>query len=299
MIGYMEVRVIFDRYVEGSLKENTRKKRATYVAAATAGHVVHDGMPINTISLKQLLSCPSTKHSLTCYICQCLLELFDDRYLTHVVVYDTVTKTVNPRRPIDIYSHEEADTLIPLHVILSIEECTYGEVDVWYHDTDVLVLLMDLISRRHIGALTKLKLLTGKEVKHREIHICGWVKYVGRHKYIALLGFHHFTGADWGGKSVWLSNKARMTAFLSLDDNDPIVETISRLGELGEGPISMSTDAVSETTPAMPASVKSLETFVFKLYAPKSSNRILSELRWELFRAKYLESEMLPLPLAH
>ena len=53
VIGYMEVRVIFDRYVEVSLKENTRKKRVTYVAAATAGHVVHDGMSINT-SLKQL-----------------------------------------------------------------------------------------------------------------------------------------------------------------------------------------------------------------------------------------------------
>ena len=40
-------------------------------------------------------------------------------------------------------------------------------------------------------------------------------------------------------------------------------------------------------------------TFVFcvqfvKVYALKSSTRILSELRWELFRAKNLESEMLP-----
>ena len=48
----------------------------------------------------------------------------------------------------------------------------------------------------------------------------------------------------------------------------------------------MSTDDVSETTPAMPASVKSLETFVCKMFAPKSSTRILSELRWVLFRAK-------------
>ena len=44
-----EVRVIFDRYVEVSLKQNTRKKRVTYVAATTAGHVVPDGMSINTI----------------------------------------------------------------------------------------------------------------------------------------------------------------------------------------------------------------------------------------------------------
>ena len=49
VIEYMEVRVFFDRYVEVSLKQNTRKKRVTYVAATTAGHVVPDGMSINTI----------------------------------------------------------------------------------------------------------------------------------------------------------------------------------------------------------------------------------------------------------
>ena len=70
VIEYMEVRVFFDRYVEVSLKQNTRKKRVTYVAATTAGHVVLDGMSINTISLKQLLSCTSTKHCLTCYLGQ-------------------------------------------------------------------------------------------------------------------------------------------------------------------------------------------------------------------------------------
>ena len=70
VIEYMEVRVIFNRYVEVSLKENTRKKRVTYVAATTAGHVVHDGMSINTISFKQMLSCTFTKYSLTCYLGQ-------------------------------------------------------------------------------------------------------------------------------------------------------------------------------------------------------------------------------------
>ena len=53
-----------------------------------------------------------------------------------------------------------------------------------------------------------------------------------------------------------------MIAFLSLDDDDPIVDTTIRLGE---GPLSMSTDDVNETTPAMPASVKSLEIFVCKV----------------------------------
>ena len=46
--------------------------------------------------------------------------------------------------------------------------------------------------------------------------------------------------------------------------------------------------------PVIPVSVKSLETFVCKVYAQKSSTWILSELRWELFRSTNLESEMLP-----
>ena len=140
----------------------------------------------------------STKHSLTCYLGQGLLKRFDSRDVTLVVVFDTVAITINPRRPIETRLHEEADTLVALHVILSIEEFTYREVDVWSPDTDVLILLKYLVSRGHIDAMTKLKLLTGKESKHREIDICERMKYIWRRKYRVLLGFHHFTGADGG-----------------------------------------------------------------------------------------------------
>ena len=75
---------------------------------------------------------------------------------------DTIAKTMNPRRPIETHSHEEADTLIPIHLILRNEERIYREVDVWSPDTDLIVLLMDPVSRGHLGALTTLKLLTGK-----------------------------------------------------------------------------------------------------------------------------------------
>ena len=43
-----------------------------------------------------------------------------------------------PRRPSETYSHGEADSLIALHVILSIEECTNRDVDVWSPGTNVL-----------------------------------------------------------------------------------------------------------------------------------------------------------------
>ena len=71
--------------------------------------------------------------SLTCYLGQGLLERLDCRDLTLVVVYDTVAKTVNPQRPIEAHSHEEADTLIPLHVILLILTSSYYS-RTWYHE---------------------------------------------------------------------------------------------------------------------------------------------------------------------
>lgn len=44
------------------------------------------------------------------------------------------------------HNHEEADTMIPLHVIDAISESTLREVNVWSPDTDVLILLMDLVA---------------------------------------------------------------------------------------------------------------------------------------------------------
>ena len=74
--------------------------------------------------------------------------------MTLVVVYDKeAAKTINPRRSIETHSQEEADEPITLRVILSVEECTYREVDIWSPDTDVFVLLTDVVSRGHRGAL--------------------------------------------------------------------------------------------------------------------------------------------------
>ena len=54
-------------------------------------------------------------------------------------------------------------------------------MDLCYLGTDFLVLLVDLVSLGHLGAQTKLKLVTGKGAKHRVIDICERMKDVGRH----------------------------------------------------------------------------------------------------------------------
>ena len=63
--------------------------------------------------------------SLTCYLGQGLLERLDGRDLTLVVVYNTVAKTVNTRKPIENHSY--------LHIILLILTSSYYSWT-WYHE---------------------------------------------------------------------------------------------------------------------------------------------------------------------
>ena len=85
--------------------------------------------------------------------------------------------------------------MIPHQVIASVEVDPRREICVWSPDTDVLTLLIDLASR-HLGTQTRLKFLTGKAAKHREIDVVERVNVIGIRKSQGLVGLHNFTGAD-------------------------------------------------------------------------------------------------------
>lgn len=80
-------------------------------------------------------------------------------------------------------------------------------------------------------------------------------------------------------KKTWIN------AYLKLDDDDP---AISCFKELGEG--SIPSELVNGELPAL---VKTLEPFVCRVYS-STGPTTLPSLRWELFRSKNLEGEMLP-----
>ena len=63
------------------------------------------------------------------------------------------------------HDHEEADTLIPLHVLDSIHDNTFKEIHVRSLVTDVLILLIDVASNDQLGSSTQLKFCTGVGVK--------------------------------------------------------------------------------------------------------------------------------------
>ena len=215
MTGYSEGRVVFDRYMEQSLKVKTRLKRA----ATSTEYKLHLDMKLS-MTIKELLSSSKTKSCITTMFAEALLQHFSSKPIFKlVVVYGTTIKGWNFEEQHD---HEEADTLIPNQVLASIEVDDWREVCVWSPDTDVLTLLIDLASH-HIGPQTRLKFLTGKAAKHREIDVVEKVKAIGLRKSQGLLGFHNFTGADWGGRFVGYSKDKWVKRYMELDENDPIV----------------------------------------------------------------------------
>ena len=67
----------------------------------------------------------------------------------------------------------------------------------WSPDTDVFLLLIDLVATCtiHVPGL-----LTGRGKFYRTIDVKERYTAIGVEKSKALVGLHNFTGADWGGK---------------------------------------------------------------------------------------------------
>ena len=186
------------------------------------------------------------------------------------------------------HSHEEADTLIPLHV-RDICDCgTMKYVDVHCADTDILLLLIDLVANEQHGRMNKISMVKMGTFKgNSSIDVLERVTALGRERAKGLVGFHNFTGADWGGKFVGITKETWMKAYLSLPENDDIILAFQRLGTLSL--------RVDDFTDKLPESIAPLESFLCSVYAPTNClTRSIPDLRYELFRSKNLGSEKLP-----
>ena len=73
---------------------------------------------------------------------------------------------------------------------------------VWLPNTDVLILLLELVSWGHLGDHTHLKLLTGKGIKYSRVDVVQRVWVVDRHKCWWLTGLHNLSNVDWARKFV-------------------------------------------------------------------------------------------------
>ena len=104
-------RLIFDRYLEGSLKGQTRRKRTK--GCNPIKYKVSDTMDIKNISIKSLLSHIVTKSELTFFFKAKVLQNYSSSNKRIITVCATGNLFSDPITP--VHNHKEADTLTPLH----------------------------------------------------------------------------------------------------------------------------------------------------------------------------------------
>ena len=175
--------------------------------------------------------------------------------------------------------HEEADTLLCVHV-LDIIKCRENcEVDIKCKDTDVFVYLTHL--KASCQDRFTLQMIAGTIAKPKNIYINDVVTVLGQKKSKALIGLHCFSGADWGGRFFGISKQRWFNTMINKDDDDELIQCLSLFGEEDQ----------SEDW-----EVAVLEKFVCEVYCPSLSTQFSSvnKIRFYLFRTKGSEGENLP-----
>ena len=266
---YDEIRLVFDRYITQSLKEQMRAKRTK--GKSTYYHVKNSTL-IQNISLRDFLSNIKTKAELTEYLADKMLEHSmspSNRLKNFIVTSGTQTKG-NVAVPSTLVTHtqEEADTLLLLHA-LNVD--SQAELVIDSPDTDVLLLMVHMYPS--LPASTKF--CTGKGKAKQNIPIQPIFYKLGQTRASAILGFHAFTGSDTSGRFAGRTKDWCFKVFMSCDED--IHKALASLGD---------TDPTPEVR-------SQLERFVCLLYRSKVHTNV-NELRWFLYSNRAAEGESLP-----
>ena len=288
--NYSEIRVLFDEYCkEDSLKDQMREKRAGNDSRNGEGYEFHDEMCVKQTPLTELTKADKSKKQLTQYLATGLLEAYNEKTVKVIVTYHGKICINNPHSlstNFTTHGHEEADTQIPLHVIHSLRDSTHKHFDIYSIDTDVLVLLMDLVSRDNLGPSTNVILHAGKSKTPKPIDVVKRVDSIGKQKSQGLIGMHNYTGNDFGHKSVGISKERWCNKYFSLPPNDPIVKAFGSFGTL-------STEQCSLVNGELHKDIRALEEFTCMPYS-KDGPLQIPALRWKLFNTENKEAENLP-----
>ena len=184
--GYNEVHVLFDRYLDHSLKKQTRKLRRG--GTLKKQYKIEDKTNLKGVPWASFLSHEKTKHALTVYfLADKVKHAFQGEKNSFVTANGITQSDVGF---VEVKNHEEADTLIIRHAHLA---ASNDVIHVVSPDTDVFVLLVAFDST--IPANVFMFGANGKI-----FYISKLSKAIGERKCKALVGFHAFTGCDTTGK---------------------------------------------------------------------------------------------------
>ena len=268
-----------------------RNKRAGDDPRDGQGYDFHDNMCIKETPVADMLKTDMSKHKLTEYFALGLLDEYKGNFQVKLIVsyhghmYINEPHTLEP--DFTPHAHPETDTQIPLHVLHAIKENYHKHIDIYSVDTDVNILLIDLVSRDLVGPTTNVILHAGKARAPKHIDIVKRVQTIGKEKSRALVGFHNFTGNDYGHKYVGITKERWSNRFFSLPSNHCILKTFSSLGTLTSEECTLTVDG------NLHEKIKPLEEFTCMVY-DQAGLKSLPSLRWKLYSKNNKESENLP-----
>ncbi|KAK3731849.1 hypothetical protein QZH41_020219, partial [Actinostola sp. cb2023] len=262
--------VVWDEYVENSLKATTRGNRGAGVRRRVAGT---NRLPSNW---KEFLRVDENKRELFKFLAECISNLDVQKQI--ITTYGDQVLCTLPRDTSSLApcSHEEADTRMMLHVQDAVQH-GYEKIMLRTVDTDVLILAVAVLSQLSEHARPELWLAfgTGNHLRYIAAHEIS--SSLGPQTSKALPVFHAFTGCDtvscFGGRGkktaleVWKLYPEVTAAFLLL---------------------AASPTAVSDTC------MQHLERFVVLLYDRTSSKLTVNEARKQMFAQKGRALEAIP-----
>ena len=135
-----EIRVIFDLYLDISLKSETRTDRTNNTQIQCKADITI----IKHLKTSEFLSHIKTKQDLTVYLRQKLKTALTKTSISYVISYKNkcLTNLRDFGYDLQRHNHEEADTLILLHSFQIAKNDLFREVVIVCSDADVLLMLL-------------------------------------------------------------------------------------------------------------------------------------------------------------
>lgn len=262
---YHRIDVTFDRYLTGSVKNATRKRRTGKcrpIRRVIEGR--HVPLPKNW---NNFLALSENKSNLSRFLSQEIIRQGISH--TEVVVAggfenETEVQSTNPLTDVTLLkvAHEEADTRIVLHAVHS--SCNTVVVSV--RDTDVFLMLVYHLDKMQCN---KLWMMAGTSKARRFIPIHEVHRMVSSEVLDSLLAFHAISGCD---TTSYIRGHTKQTMWNTFCENPTMLE------HLGKGPLTEE-------------AIKSAEQFFCKVY--KTNVNSIDEARRRLF-TKTIQPECLP-----
>ena len=182
--------VVWDTYIEDSLKESTREKRGQGVRRKVSGQTKLPG------NWMDFLRDPMNKKELFAFLTSRVEQFNWPPTKALYITSGQAVSSFGPCSPMNCCNHEEADTRILVHVRHALEQGA-TTVQVRTVDTDVVVILAGLFHDLVvIQPLTCIWVAFGMGKKYRFYHINNICRSLGEAKSRALLMFHAYSGCD-------------------------------------------------------------------------------------------------------